>query len=169
MPSPLSYDHGHLDSQMAMVLGLYAARTPGCEVVSNATSLMLESAPQPDIAMRLLPESGGSTYISGGLAAGAPELAVEVARSSRAFDLGPKLRLYERAGVREYLAILVEEERVDWRVLEGGEYRMHPHDAAGVFRSEVFPGLWLDEPALWSDDSAQLLATLERGLASRGS
>ncbi|HXT60577.1 MAG TPA: hypothetical protein VN699_18185, partial [Pirellulales bacterium] len=39
-------------------------------------------------------------------------------------------------------------------------------DADGIFRSTVFPGLWLDEPALLSADAARLLQTLRTGLAS---
>ena len=36
----------------------------------------------------------------------------------------------------------------------------------GVFRSEVFPGLWLDPEALIADDMDRLIATLDRGLAT---
>jgi hypothetical protein len=36
----------------------------------------------------------------------------------------------------------------------------------GVYRSRVFPGLWLDAAALWNYDLARLLRTLERGLRS---
>jgi Uma2 family endonuclease len=113
------------------------------------------------------PEFGGKASIFDGLAAGAPELVVEIARSSRSYDLGPKLTRYERAGVREYVVVLVQEERVEWRVMEGGAYRLQESGTSGILRSEVFPGLWLDEAAFWNHDQAQLLATLERGLAAR--
>ena len=36
----------------------------------------------------------------------------------------------------------------------------------GAFRSQAFPGLWLDEAAMRSGDSAGVLATLQRGLAT---
>jgi hypothetical protein len=166
MPSPLSYEHGRRDAQMQLLLGTYAARTSVCEVVSNATWLMLDSAPQPDIALRLLPQHGGNTNVTAGLASGSPELIVEVARSSRSFDLGPKLALYQRAGVREYIAVLIEHNRVEWRILEAGNYRVQHADPAGVLRSLVFPGLWLDETALWAADPVRLLAVLEQGLDS---
>jgi len=35
-----------------------------------------------------------------------------------------------------------------------------------VIRSDVFPGLWLDVPALLKGDLARVLATLQRGLRS---
>jgi hypothetical protein len=46
-----------------------------------------------------------------------------------------------------------------------GDNELLPDDA-GVLRSEVFPGLWLDVPALIADNLANLLATLQRGLSS---
>jgi hypothetical protein len=39
-------------------------------------------------------------------------------------------------------------------------------DRDGLYRSKVFPGLWLDPAALLRRDLAGLLAVLERGLAS---
>jgi hypothetical protein len=39
-------------------------------------------------------------------------------------------------------------------------------DRQGVWKSRVFPGLWLDGPALLARDSARLIATAQRGTAS---
>ena len=39
-------------------------------------------------------------------------------------------------------------------------------DSEGVYRSSVFPGLWLDSKALFKDDLAKMLETLQKGLAS---
>ena len=39
-------------------------------------------------------------------------------------------------------------------------------DRDGLYRSKVFPGLWLDPAALLRGDLAGVLATLDRGLAS---
>jgi hypothetical protein len=39
-------------------------------------------------------------------------------------------------------------------------------DAAGVVRSEAFPGLWLDLPAALKRDLRGIRATLNKGLAS---
>ena len=43
--------------------------------------------------------------------------------------------------------------------------RMLP-DAQGIYRSEVFPGLWLDAPALLRGDLAAVLACLQEGTRS---
>lgn len=163
MPSPLSYEHGRRDLQIQLLLGTYAMAAGVCEAVSNATWLMSDSAPQPDVALRLLPEFGGKSTVTGKLARGAPELVVEVSLSSRSFDLGPKLALYQTAGVAEYVAILLEEQRVQWRALEGGSYRLLD-SVDGLFRSTVFPGLWFDERAFWAADSKHMLDVLQHGI-----
>jgi len=40
-------------------------------------------------------------------------------------------------------------------------------DDAGVYRSRVLPGLWIDSKAFWAEDFHALLSALERGLGSR--
>ena len=167
MPSPVSLTHGDYDALSHLVFSLFAARTPGCKFLTNTTWLMLESAPQPDSCLCWLPASG-KINTTDGLATGLPDLIVEIALSSRSYDLGPKLALYQRAEVPEYVAALCEDERIEWRVLENGSYRLMPPDADGVFRSKVFPGLWLDSAAFWRKDRNKLLAVLEQGLQSRG-
>jgi hypothetical protein len=167
MPSPVTADHGLEDLSIATWLGNYMANTPGCRAGSQATWLMLESAPQPDSYLWILPEFGGQSGIQGKYHIGAPELAAEICLSSAAYDLSIKKDLYQTAGVCEYVAILVEEQEVRWHRLVSDRYQLCRPHARGVFRSEEFPGLWLDVPALWKQDLARLLRTLERGLESR--
>ena len=38
--------------------------------------------------------------------------------------------------------------------------------ANGIWRSRVFPGLWLDGPAFLASDMPKVLATLQQGLQS---
>lgn len=57
---------------------------------------------------------------------------------------------------------------MDWFVLREGVYESLSPDEAGVLRSEVFPGLWLQPAALWSGDLTAMLAALQEGLASPG-
>jgi hypothetical protein len=166
MASPVSNRHGGFHGDFAGWIAVYRAHTPGCEVVLDATSLMETDAPQPDITLRILPAFGGQTRDEGLYTAGAPELTVEVAASSRARDLGPKLRLYRKAGVLEYVTALVEEQRVIWRELHQGAWREISADSDGVLRSRVFPGLWLDEPAMWRRDLAKVLDVLQQGRAT---
>ncbi|MGI8741688.1 MAG: Uma2 family endonuclease [Bryobacteraceae bacterium] len=166
MPSPVSLAHGDSDGFLLGVLIFYAWRTPGCRFTPNTTWLMLESAPQPDGVLRILPEYGGRTGVRDKLASGSPELVAEVVVSSRSYDLGPKLALYQRAGVPEYIAALNEEQRIEWRIFERGSYRMMQPDPDGVSRSRIFPGLWLDSVAYWAENTTRLLSVLEEGLAS---
>jgi hypothetical protein len=166
MPSPLSLPHSRFDGVAQLVLGYYAARSGICENLPQATWLMEKSAPQPDLALSLKPEYGGKLKVApGDLASGLPELVVEICRSSRSYDLGPKLALYERVGVPEYLAILVEERRFEWRIMVEGRYQLL-ESAVGVFRSRILPGLWIEESAFWSADGTRLLAVLDEGMKS---
>ena len=51
--------------------------------------------------------------------------------------------------------------------LEDGSYRLMRPEADGIFRSKVFPGLWLDSSAFWRNDGVGLLTVLEQGVQSR--
>jgi Uma2 family endonuclease len=103
VPSPIGLRHSDYDVQVQLWLATYAAHTPGIAAGTKATCYMLESAPQPDAFLRILPEHGGSTQDQSNFLHGAPELIVEVSESSTTYDFGPKLALYQRAGVREYI------------------------------------------------------------------
>src|SRR5262249_5967868 len=109
MPSPQTSDHGLTENEVDTWLGTYRAYTSGCGSGSQSTWLMLQSAPQPDSYLWTLPEHGGQSGVQGKYHVGAPELAAEVCFSSSAYDLSVKKELYERAGVQEYVALLVEE------------------------------------------------------------
>ena len=52
--------------------------------------------------------------------------------------------------------------------LPAGALARLPPDEQGVVRSEVFPGLWLDVPALLRGDLPAVFATLQHGLGSPG-
>jgi Uma2 family endonuclease len=167
MPSPSSLDHGDLDSLILYWLRYYRRATPGVQVSSNASVLLDDQGePQLDALLRILPECGGQSRKEGKYLGGAPELAVEVALTSRKVDLGPKFEDYRRAGVREYLVVALDPEEVYWYGRRGERLEPLLPGPDGVFRSEVFPGLWLDSAALFVDDMDRLAATLERGLAT---
>jgi Uma2 family endonuclease len=120
--------------------------------------------PQPDIALRMLPEFGGTSRASGELVTGPPELVVEISYWSGSLVLGRRAELYQTAGVPEYVVALLEGQRVEWRVLDGGSYRLIQTNPAGVYESLGFPGLWLNEAAFWQEDNSAMMATLEEGL-----
>ena len=164
MPSPLSRDHGVPDLRIAGLLSYYAAFTPGCEAGCNTTWLMQEDSPQPDTYLRVLPEHGGQSETPGLYPQGAPEFLAETCLSSAARDLHEKYDLYQAAGVREYLAFLVQEQEVRWHRLVSGVFQVAAADADGVLRSAVFPGLWLDPQALLAGDMARVFTVLTQGL-----
>jgi hypothetical protein len=127
--------------------------------------LNVRNEPQPDAYLRLLPEFDGQAQLVGGYLTGGPELIAEVAASSASCDLHDKLQTYRRIGVREYVVWRVWDQVVDWFVLRGGRYE--PLPAEGIFKSEVFPGLWLDPAALIRGDMLHVLEVLQLGIASQ--
>jgi Uma2 family endonuclease len=128
--------------------------------------LDLENEPQPDGFLRILPEYGGQSRDRGDYVEGAPELIAEVAASSASYDLHDKLRAYRRNEVREYVVWRVWDEAFDWFVPREGRYERLAPAAAGVYRSEVFPGLWLDTAALMAGRLDQAIQVAQQGLAS---
>jgi Uma2 family endonuclease len=167
MPSPLSWSHGTRDSEIGAWLAVYRAATPGLESATNATWLMgKDDAPQPDNSLRIRPDYGGQSRNEGEYVAGAPEFLAETCLSSTSYDLHQKLAVYERAGVQEYLAILVHEQQMRWHQLTEGHFLVVPEPADGSYRSSVFPGLWLDARSLLAGDLARVLAVLNEGINS---
>lgn len=166
VPSPLSWDHGDVDTRVTHWLKHYAGYTPGCRTGANATWLMGDDAPQPDLALRILPEYGGRSPLEGRYPRGVPEFLVEICLTSAERDLHEKLDLYQSEGVPEYLAVLVDESELRWHRLVEGVYQVLPAPADGVWRSVTLPGLWLHEAALWQDNVPQIVATLTQGLNS---
>jgi Uma2 family endonuclease len=166
MSSPVSADHGDVDVNLGGWVAVYAASTPVCRANSNSTWLMLGDLPQPDDSLRILTELGGHSRREGRYYAGAPELIGEVSLSSECYDLHEKLNLYQAAGVDEYLAVLLASREVRWHRLVSGVYEVMPPSPDGVFRSQVFPGLWLHPAALLEGDMPHVLATLQQGLQS---
>ena len=116
--------------------------------------------------MLIRPELGGQTRREQGYLAGGPELVVEIARSSRKIDLGPKYRDYERAGVLEYLVVALDPDEIHWFVRRDDRLERLVPGPDGLHRSEVFPGLWLDPQALFAEDLDGLITTLDLGLAT---
>ncbi|MDX2180206.1 MAG: Uma2 family endonuclease [Bryobacteraceae bacterium] len=165
LASPLTTPHGDYHGSLSGIARAYCLSTPGCRVALTPTWYLLDSAPQPDMCLRILPEYGGQSTVEGRFGSGPPELIAEVTFSSHTIDYGRKLQLYERAGVTEYITLDILERAIRWRHLENGKYKpLKP--VRGVVRSRVFPGLWLNAKAFWADDVEPLRRTLEAGLAT---
>ena len=167
MASPVSYPHSRFHMALSGWLLKYEAGTPGCEGGSEGTWLMGgQNVPQPDNTLRILPHKGGQSTDDGDYTAGAPELIVEVAASSRARDLGIKRKLYESMKVQEYVVVATKPFQVIWHLWTPSGYRPLEPENDGLLRSRCFPGLWLDPAALLNADASRLLAVLDQGLAT---
>jgi len=167
MASPTYARHGMPHFEVTGWTFLYKSATPGVKGVDNTTILLTHDGEvQPDVCLLLPPERGGRIRQEGDYLTGTPDLVVEVASSSASYDLHAKKAVYEAAGVPEYVVVLAREPRVVWLRLQEGRYVETAPGEDGLYRSEVFPGLWLDPAALLRGDSAALRQALERGLAS---
>jgi Uma2 family endonuclease len=160
--------HGVPHANLLGWIVLYKSATPGTEAGdSGSIRLDLQNEPQPDAYLMIAPGKGGQTSISDDdYVEGAPELIAEIAASSVSYDLGKKLNAYRRNQVREYIVWRVHDAEIDWFVLRGGKYEGLELSADGLFRSNVFPGLWLDPAAMIRGDMASALAVLQQGLNS---
>ena len=167
MPSPVRQRrHSRPHLHVCNWLGHYEAGTPGVEGGDNGSiRLDLDNEPQPDAFLFIQPECGGQARISSDdYVEGAPDMVAEVASSSASYDLGVKLQVYRRNGVREYVVWRVLDRQIDWFVLREGRYESMALSADGLYRSTVFPGLWLDPVALRDHDLARVLAVVQEGL-----
>jgi len=169
MPSPVKFRQ-HANPHLALVgwAAAYIAATPGVEGGDNAT-LRLDNVnrPQPDVLLRIDRALGGLSFVAADdYLVGAPELVIEVAASTANYDMHAKKPAYARNGVQEYLLVLTYEQAIHWFALREGEYVELQPDPAGILRSEVFPGLWLQPAALWRNDLATLLSILQQGPAA---
>lgn len=158
--------HAEPHGRLMAWLGLYYMARPGLILADNATLILDDrNEVQPD-AMLFDPQGGQAIVTEDDYVSGAPELVAEVAGSSTAIDLHTKKTLYERFGVREYLVWSTGDRRLDWFVLQGDHYVDLEPDELGIFRSQIFTGLWLDGRALLEGNLAQVSAIAQAGLAS---
>ena len=165
MPSPVRNEHSEPDDDVAYWCGHYKRATKGLRSGKNATVILGSFGEvQPDGHLRIPQALGGQTRIERGYIVGAPELVIEIARSSRSYDLNQKKDEYAQAGALEYIVVELDPDRVHWFVLRDGRFEDLPADADGIHRSLVFPGLWLDADALLAEDMDRVIEVLDRGI-----
>ena len=167
MASPLRRPHAIHQPELSCALCLYKGATPGVELLDNATTILgPPSEPQPDLALRILPEWGGRTRTDAEeYVVGASEFLAEIAHSTRAIDLGQKCTDYRTAGALEYLVWCLEPQELHWFDFRSG--RPIKPNRQGIDCSRAFPGLWIDRQALLDRDTLRLIAVVQQGLASR--
>ena len=106
---------------------------------ANATTILDSQAePQPDLCMLIANPLHGQTRDEDEYIVGAQELIVEVASSSESIDLHRKHNDYERTGVKEYLVVLLRQERIAWFIRRNANFEELSAGGDGLYRSEVF-------------------------------
>lgn len=160
--------HAHPCMRITGWLGMYAANTPGVSGGSHVSNRLDDlNETQPDVVLFIDPECGGQIRLSeDDFLVGPPELVVEVSGSPLALLQGPKRRVFQKHGVKEYLIWRVRDQSIEWYILRNGQYELLTPDQNGVFRSEVFPGLWLHGGSLFEGNHTNVSHVLREGLAS---
>jgi Uma2 family endonuclease len=169
MTSPVRHrDHGEPHSRFMTWVGVYSSYTPGTQTGDNSTTeLDDDNVPQPDGLLRIEEDCGGRSRIDErGYLEGSPELIGEISATTASYDLHDKLNAFRRNRVLEYVVWRVVDREIDWFCWQDGSYERMAPEAGGVYKSRVFPGLWLDAAALLSGDMPQVLQVLQQGLAS---
>lgn len=166
--SPVADVHGPAHSDLDGWLFCYRMKTPHLiSSIEGTVRLDDQNQPQPDLHLRIDPAHGGRTirtpdrYVEG-----APELVIEIAVSSKSFDLNEKLEAYRHNGAPEYIVWRVLDRAIDWFILRDGRYDRLPLGPDGLYRSEVFPGLWLDPDALIRGDLTAVFQAVQLGVAT---
>jgi Uma2 family endonuclease len=168
MPSPQKIPHSETQLLVVRWLDEYAEATPGIKALLNNTQILgPDSEPEPDACLFIAPDYGGRVYVDEeDYLHGAPELIVEVSSSTESIDLNRKKQDYQKAGVQEYVVLALRLQQVFWFVRSRGKYKEAPLPVDGIFRSRVFPGLWLDAEAMLRCHRQGVLAALKHGLAT---
>jgi len=169
MASPIRLErHGGPQGAVQTWFGQYLVRLPGVRMYGPSTFRVDEANEvEPDVMLILAPEYGGRSWADDDdYLRGVPELVVEIAASSARLDAGEKRDLYERIGVQEYVLWRVNDDEIDWWANTAAGFESLPADEAGVIRSRVFPGLWLDPAALVARDGNRLADVVDLGKAS---
>jgi Uma2 family endonuclease len=162
VPSPVSAFHAEPHGWVMGWLAAYLAKHPGARLADNITLILDENTEvQPDAC--LWREEPGAAHVGeDGYLHGAPQLVVEIAASSAAYDLFDKKDAYRRAGVREYIVWQALEGMINWFRLRDGEYVWVDPNEDGIIESQEFPGLRLAVPRMVTGDLAGVLSVLSR-------
>lgn len=164
VPSPMRFVQ--YDQPNTLVNGwlfTYRRHAPGVQQGSGGTIYLDDASEvQPDAYLFFDPpvRPNGVRRRADGYLEGTPELVVEVAASSAAYDLHDKLERYRRAGVIEYVAWQTLERRIDWFRLVGSAYISVVPDENGIIESTTFPGLRLHVANMLALDEPAVLAAL---------
>lgn len=166
---PVSHTgHGSPHFHLAGAFANYIVSTPGVAGGQDSSlRLDIRNMPQPDLYLLVDPKMGGQAKVDAeGYIRGAPDLIAEIAGTTAAKDLHEKLDLYQKSGVRQYLVWRTYDAEFDVFIRAGNDFVRCPIPPDGIFRSTVFPGLWIDCNALIAGDLAAALKTVQQGVES---
>ena len=167
MASPGPHErHGEPHFDLIGWLGHYATATPGVEGGDNSSlRLDLDNMPQPDAFLydpaphRRPGRISEDDYIEGG-----PELIAEVASSSVSYDLHDEAPTSIAAmGCANTSSGGSGTGRSTGSSCARGSTSGCRSARTGIYRSEVFPGLWLDPAALIRGDSRRVVEVVGAG------
>jgi Uma2 family endonuclease len=148
--SPPLVSHERLRNFLLALLRGYVEDKDLGEVLGSRTAVELASDQvfEPDV---LYVARDRQSIIQRKGIVGAPDFVIEVlSASTEAYDRGPKLREYERAGVREvWLIDPYGPVGTQFYRLENGRYVAFGPDADGILRSAAVSGLLIDVTWLW--------------------
>ena len=122
---PVTWRRGVLLADLAGWSGIYCAAIPQCEGALNVTWLVNdENVTQPFVSVRIAPTGGGQSWDEGEFAGGAPEFAAEAFDADQLAEMALKVDIYQEAGVRDYVAVLLEDQEVRWHTLQDGKFTL---------------------------------------------
>ncbi|MFN0146722.1 MAG: Uma2 family endonuclease [Dehalococcoidia bacterium] len=155
MPPPAGDSHATGQNLLQVWIGTYAILTPGVEARDDAlVRLPAGHRVAPD---GMLCREGTLQPEPDGFLSGMPGLVAEIAVASAGTDLVRKRRIYEEAGVPEYIVWVVREAKLFWFRLVDGRYEVVEPDEDGVIESTAFPGLRLPVTRLLAGDRRAVL------------
>ncbi|MEW6275671.1 MAG: Uma2 family endonuclease [Bacillota bacterium] len=161
--TPASLTHQRICRFLAFLLGEYVNKRNLGEVLTAPFLVRLPESlrrgREPDILfvkterLHLFKE----TYLDG-----APDLVIEITSpESIVRDRGEKYVEYEAAGVSEYWLIDPERRQAEfYRLGPDNRFRLFTTDSAGIYRTEVLPGFWLNLNWLWQEPLPSATAVL---------
>jgi len=135
-PSPSSL-HQLLLSELNALLYFFLKDAGSGKVIPSPIDVYLEnydSVIQPDLVI-ILNENLHQIKVDG--VYGAPDIAIEILSTNRAYDTLRKRVLYEKAGVKEYFMIDPENKKTTLLTLNASGVYEQTYEEAGVFNSKI--------------------------------
>ena len=166
MPSPVGLEHGEAQVPVIVWPSYYAENTPGVRAMDTPrrSSAGRASRSSTDY-FGSYPNTVAAHRMKAGSFMGRPSSSWRWPRQP-AMSPKPQTDDYERAGVLEYVVRAFDLDEIYWYGLEQGRLVRQSIGDDGLYRSAVFPGLWLDPTALLQGDTRRLRAVVDIGCAT---